>query len=122
MQSMKTLLTLILCLTGLLSYSQTSKELIGKWKLIKQTKDGKVTTPEETYQIFMDGGKFQGISGKNSRKGKWKLSDDNKVLTVKISILTVPFNVDYFDTKKRIITSDKLGTLEYEKVSDKTEK
>lgn len=108
----------MLCLTGLLSYSQTSKELIGKWKLVKQTKDGKVTTPEETYQIFMDGGTFQGISGKNSRKGKWKLSDDNKVLTVKISIISITFKVDQFDAKKRIISSDKTGTLEYEKISD----
>lgn len=118
---MKILITLILCLTGLWSYSQTSKELIGKWKLVKETKNGVVTTPKDTYQIFIEGGTFQGISGENSRKGKWKLSDDNKSLTIKISIISITFKVEQFDPKKRIISSDKTGTLEYEKVSDKPE-
>lgn len=121
MQSMKTLLTLILCLTSLLSYSQTSKELIGKWKLVKETKNGVVTNPKETYQIFMEGGTFKGVSGENSRKGKWKLSDDNKSLTIKISIISITFKVDQFDAKKRVISNDKTGTLEYEKVSDNPE-
>lgn len=98
--------------------AQTSKELIGKWKLVKLTKDGEVKTPKDTYQVFIEGGKFQGINGENSRNGKWKLSSDNKELTIKISIISVKFTVDYFDAKKRIISSDKTGTLEYEKVQD----
>jgi hypothetical protein len=66
----------------------------------------------------MEGGKFQGIKVDNSRNGKWKLSADNKELTVRISIISVMFTVDYFDAKKRIISSDKTGTLEYEKVQE----
>ncbi|MFX1706414.1 glycoside hydrolase family 43 C-terminal domain-containing protein [Chitinophaga sp. CC14] len=96
--------------------AQTSKELIGKWKLVKETKDGVVKTPEETYQVFNEGGEFQGINGSKSRKGKWKLSEDNKELTISISIVSLKFSVDYFDAKKRIITNDKTGVLEYEKV------
>lgn len=113
---MKLLITFLFCVAGFVSHAQTSKELIGKWKLLKETKGGVVRTPTDVYQVFIEGGEFQGINGNNSRKGKWKLSDDNKKLTIKISIISIAFNIDYFDTKKRIISSDKTGTLEYEKV------
>jgi hypothetical protein len=113
---MKLLITLFLCVIGFVGQAQTSKELIGKWKLVKETKDGVVKTPTDVYQVFMEGGEFKGINGDNSRKGKWKLSDDNKKLTIKISIISIAFTVDYFDGKKRTISSDKTGTLEYEKV------
>jgi heat shock protein HslJ len=106
------------CMISLVSTAQTSKELIGKWKLVKQTQDGVVKTPKDTYQVFMEGGVFKGIAGDNSRKGKWKLSDDNKELKIKISIISFTFSVDYFDAKKRVITNDKTGTLEYEKVEE----
>lgn len=113
---MKLVFTLLLCLVGFAGTAQTSKELIGKWKLVKETKGGIVKTPEEVYQVFLDNGVFKGINGDNSRMGKWKLSDDNKELTIKISIISIKFSVDYFDAKKRIISSDKTGTLEYMKV------
>ncbi len=113
---MKFVITLLLCAAAFVSQAQTSKELIGKWKLVKQTKDGVVTTPTDVYQVFEDGGVFQGINGSSSRKGKWKLSADNKKLTVKISIISIAFKVAYFDSKKRTISSDQTGTLEYEKV------
>lgn len=113
---MKLLLTFLLCITGFVSQAQTSKELIGKWKLIKETVNGVVKTPKDVYQVFMEGGKFNGINGSNSRTGKWKLSEDNQKLTIKISIISIAFTVDYFDAKKRVISSDKTGTLEYEKV------
>jgi hypothetical protein len=116
---MKLSFLILLCAFGLTSYAQSSKELIGKWKLVKETTTtGVVKTPEYTYQVFLEGGEFLGINGKDSRKGKWILSADNKTLTIKISIVSVKFSVDYFDAKKRIITSDKIGTLEYEKVAD----
>ena len=98
--------------------AQTSKELIGKWKLVKETKDGVVKEPKDTYQVFKEGGKFQGINGDKTRNGKWELSADNKELTVKISVVSVKFRVEYFDEKKRIISSDMTGTLEYEKVAE----
>jgi hypothetical protein len=113
---MKFLITFLFCVAAFVSQAQTPKELIGKWKLVKQTKDGAVTTPTDVYQVFEEGGVFQGINGSNSRKGKWKLSDDNKKLTVKISVVSIAFTVDYFDAKKRTISNDKTGTLEYEKV------
>src|ERR1700754_4924325 len=117
---MKTTAIILLILAGYSVSAQTSKELIGKWKLVKQTtKNGAdKEIKEDTYQVFLEGGVFQGIVGKTTRKGKWKLSDDNKTLTVKISIVSVVFTVEYFDAKKRIISADALGTLEYEKVPE----
>ena len=115
---MKTLVILILVLCSFAGYSQTAKELIGKWKLVKQTNNGVVSTPKDTYQVFMPEGKFQGIHNGDSRNGKWKLSDDNKTLTIKISIISIKFKIESFDEKKRVISSDKTGTLEYEKVEE----
>lgn len=115
---MKLLMMLSFCLISLVSSAQTAKELIGKWKLVKETKDGVVKEPKDTYQIFLEDGVFKGVNGDKSRKGKWSLSDDNKSLTIKISIISLTFSVDYFDAKKRVITNDKTGTLEYVKVED----
>ncbi|MBC9914996.1 hypothetical protein [Chitinophaga varians] len=111
-------LLLVLTVAGLVTKAQTSKELIGKWKLVKETKDGVVTEPKDTYQVFVEGGVFQGINGSKSRKGSWTLSPENDYLTIKISIISLKFKVEYFDARKRIISNDKTGTLEYEKVSD----
>ncbi len=113
---MKLPLLLMFCLAGFTLKAQTAKELIGKWKLVKETKNGVVSEPKETYQVFMEDGVFQGISGDKSRKGKWTLSADNKELTIKISIISLKFDVEYFDANKRIITNDKTGKLEYQKV------
>lgn len=115
---MKLPILLFLCLLSFTGNAQTSRELIGKWKLVKQTQNGTVKTPENTYQVFLDGGEFKGINGDDSRKGKWTLSANNKELTIKMGIISVTFTVDLFDPKKRIISSEKTGTLEYEKVGD----
>lgn len=115
---MKFLITLIICLACYSSHAQTAKELVGKWKLVKQTNNGIVSTPENTYQVFSEDGVFNGINGDKSRKGKWKLSADNKQLTIKISVVSIAFSVDYFDAKKRVISSNKTGILEYEKVAE----
>lgn len=115
---MRLLLIFSFCFISMMTQAQTSKELLGKWKLVKETKDGVVKTPEETYQVFLEDGAFNGISGDNSRKGKWKLSADNKELTIKISIISLTFKIEYFDAKRRVISNDKTGTLEYEKVED----
>lgn len=115
---MRIVLLFIFCAVAFTSHAQTSKELIGKWKLVKQTKDGVVKTPDETYQIFKEGGDFTGMTEGKSRNGKWKLSDDNKQLKISISIVSIKFSVDYFDAKKRTISSSQTGTLEYEKVEE----
>lgn len=64
---MKLLPLLLLCITSFATKAQTSKELIGKWKLVKETKNGIVSEPKETYQVFMEDGVFQGINGDKSR-------------------------------------------------------
>lgn len=115
---MKHLLIFALLLWAHSVSAQTGRELIGTWKLVKETKDGKVTEPENTYQVFLEGEKFQGINGDKQKNGKWGLSADNKELTVKISVVKVKFRIEYFDSKRRVISSDMTGTLEYEKVPD----
>lgn len=109
---------LLLSVAGFTTKAQTAKELIGKWKLVKETKNGVVKEPQDTYQVFEEGGTFQGIVGSKSRKGKWTLSADNTNLTIKISIISLKFKVEHFDAKKRIISNEQTGTLEYEKVAD----
>lgn len=115
---MKTLIFVMLCFLSESSFAQTKKELIGKWKLVKETKNGQTTVPKETYQIFNEDGKFTGINDGKSRNGKWKLSEDGKKLNISMSIISINFEVEYFDPKKRIIKSEKTGVLEYQKVDD----
>lgn len=115
---MKKLLLATLLLFSITAFSQTSKELIGKWKLVKQTQNGIEKTPKETYQVFKENGDFVGINGDKSRNGKWKLSKDNKNLKIGISIVKINFSILYFDANKRIISSPETGTLEYEKVNE----
>ncbi len=98
--------------------AQTSDELIGKWQLVKWTKRKKEKkVPDSTFQIFSTNGEFTSITNGETHKGKWKLWKDNSILTITSSLIfVVDFKVDYFDSKKRIITADGIGTLEYIKV------
>lgn len=112
----------------LLSFSinaQTETELIGKWKLVKWTQNGKEKNlqdhfhTDQVFQVFLENKhQFQSITGDDVHKGKWKLSADGKSMTIIAGVLPIVFSIDYFDTKKRIITQETLGTLEYEKVTD----
>ncbi len=118
------LLAFAFCLlTGTVN-AQTANELIGKWKLVKWTKKGKEKNilsefkTDQVYQVFQEKNKFISINGDKQHKGKWKLSKDNTILTIRSGVFVVNSKIDYFDTKKRIITSDELGTLEYEKVAE----
>lgn len=115
---MKVLLTLSSCFFCFLSYSQTANDLLGKWKLVKETKAGISSVPKDTYQVFADGGKFTGINGKKSRSGKWKLSEDGKKLHVSISIVSIDFEVLQFSEGKRVVSSPQTGLLEYIKVDE----
>ncbi|MGX7666685.1 hypothetical protein [Flavobacterium pedocola] len=122
---MKKILLLLVCLVGFTSTAQTSKELIGKWKLVKWTQHGKekdiksTFKSDQVFQLFLANGEFQSIVGDEIHKSKWKLSKDNSELTI-ISTLIIPikFHIDYFDTQKRVITSDIMGTLEYQKAEN----
>lgn len=104
--------------------AQTSKELVGKWQLVKQTKGGveknlnEQFKTDQVFQVFSADSKFEGIVGDKSTKGKWKLSKDNKELTITVDLIPVKFSVDYFDSKKRIISHKQVGTLEYKKIGD----
>lgn len=119
------LLGFLFCLFSVNVDAQTPTELLmGKWKLVKwTTKKGtekNIVSEFETdqvYQIFNEGGKFISVVGEKENKGKWKLSKENDVLTIRLKmIIVVDFHIDFMDAKKRIITTDQLGTLEYEKV------
>ena len=122
---MKKLLFLIPVLFLAFSVSaQTSKELIGKWQLVKWTKNGKdkdivkAHKTDQVFQVFKEGGAFESVIGDKTHKGTWKLNKDNTSLTITASIAVVDFSIDYFDATKRIITSPMVGTLEYKKVSE----
>ncbi|KLT71277.1 MULTISPECIES: lipocalin family protein [unclassified Flavobacterium] len=121
---MKKLLLLLLCTIGFSAYSQTSKELVGKWQLVKWTQNGKEKDiqsyfkTDQVYQVFSDGGEFQSINGDKIKKGKWKLSDDNSELTIISTLMPIKFQIDSFDAQKRVMTYESLGTFEYKKVVD----
>ncbi|WP_162633096.1 lipocalin-like domain-containing protein [Echinicola strongylocentroti] len=102
--------------------AQSADQLIGKWKLVKWTKKGKEQNihskfkTDEVYQVFKEGNDFVSIIGSKETKGSWKLSDNNKKLTVKVMMMKVNFVIEYMDDKKRIISNKKQGALEYERV------
>ena len=120
----KILFLLFIAFSALTVNAQTSKELVGKWQLVKLTKNGKekdlneVYKTDQVYQVFTEDGKFQGIVGDKSTNGKWKLSKDNKQLTVTVDLIPVKFQIEYFDNTKRIISHEQVGTLEYKKVTE----
>jgi hypothetical protein len=113
------------CLIGFLANAQTSKELLGKWQLVKWTKHGKEKSIQKTFktdqvfQLFLENGEFQSLVGDEVHKSKWKLSKDNADLTITSTlILPIKFHIDYFDSQKRIMTSEEVGTFEYKKVAN----
>lgn len=122
---MKKIITLsLLSMAGFFVTAQTSKELVGKWQLVKLIKNGSereikdVFKSDQVFQNFEEGGKFQGIVGDKSAKGKWKLSKNNDQLTITVNLIPAKFTVDYFEAEKRIITNDQIGTLEYKKINN----
>lgn len=121
----KVILTLFICVTAVCGIkAQTAAELMGKWKLIKWTKKGKEQDiikefkTDSVYQVFNPKNQFISVVGPKQTKSKWKLSGDNKMLTIRHTLITINFSIDYFDAKRRVITSDQLGTMEYEKVEE----
>ena len=120
---MKKVLTLFALLFVMVSVNaQTATELTGQWKLVKwiDKKGNEKDIREyfkttEVYQVFDADGKFQSLVGEKITKGKWKLSKDNKKLTVTVLLINEVFDVDFFDAKKRVISTPQLGTFEYEK-------
>lgn len=120
----KIVLLALIALTSFSIRAQTSKELIGKWQLVKFTKNGKNQDikdkfkSDQVFQLFKEDNKFTGIVGDKSTNGKWKLSKENDALTVTVNLIPVKFEIDYFDSKKRIISNYQIGTLEYKKIDD----
>lgn len=102
--------------------AQTPAELIGKWQLVKWTHNGKEKDiveyfkTDQVYQIFKADGKFDSMIGEEDHHGKWKLSKDNKELTILSALMPIKFKVDYFDATRRVMTYDSLGSFEYKKV------
>jgi hypothetical protein len=121
---MKKLFLALVFLIGLSTTAQTSKELIGKWQLVKWTKKGKEKSipdyfkTDQVFQVFKENGDFDSLVGDESHKAKWKLSKDNSELTIISILLPIKFKIDYFDATKRVITSPQVGTFEYKKVAE----
>lgn len=121
---MKKIFLIVIFLIGFLVNAQTSKELVGKWQLVKWTKKGKEKNIQEyyktdqVYQVFKENGDFESLVGDETHKAKWKLSKDNTELTIILVMMPVKFSVDYFDANKRIITTPQMGTFEYKKVTE----
>ena len=122
---MKKVFLSLACLISFLANAQTSKELLGKWQLVKWTQHGKEKSIQSTFktdqvfQLFLENGEFQSLVGDEIHKSKWKLSKDNSTLTITSTlIIPIKFHIDYFDSQKRIITSDEVGTFEYKKIAN----
>lgn len=121
---MKKIFLIVIFLIGLSVNAQTSKELVGKWQLVKWNKKGKEKSIQEyyktdqVYQVFKENGDFESLVGDETHKAKWKLSKDNAELTIILVMMPVKFSVDYFDANKRIITTPQMGTFEYKKVTE----
>ena len=121
---MKKIFLIVVFSIGLSINAQTSKELVGKWQLVKWTKKGKEKSIQEyyktdqVYQVFKENGDFESLVGDETHKAKWKLSKDNAELTIILVMMPVKFSVDYFDANKRIITTPQMGTFEYKKVTE----
>lgn len=104
--------------------AQTSTELIGKWQLIKWTKNGVEKNindyfkTDQVYQVFKEDSKFESLVGTETHHGKWKISKDNKELTITSTLIPVKFQIDYFDKQKRVVTYEQLGTFEYKKITE----
>ena len=117
---MKRLFIMTALIASLAGYAQTSKELLGKWQLVKLTQHGQekeIASVFKADQVFHEKGEFISIVGDETHKSKWKLSKDNTELTITSTlIIPIKFHIDYFDAQKRIITSDLIGTLEYKKI------
>lgn len=120
---MKKLIIAAAFLASFTGNAQTSKELLGKWQLVKWVQHGKEKDiaskfkTDKVFQVFLENGEFQSLIGDEVHKSKWKLSNDNKELTITSTLIVpVKFHIDYFDAKKRTVTSDVIGTLDYQKV------
>ena len=119
---MKKMLQLLVLSVGFSVSAQTSKELMGKWQLVKWTHNGKEKDinsyfkTDQVFQVFAENGEFHSFIGDESHKGKWKLSKDNSELTISSALIPVKFKVDYFDSGRRVVSYEQLGSFEYKKV------
>ncbi|MDA6069673.1 hypothetical protein NJT12_08575 [Flavobacterium sp. AC] len=73
---MKKIFLIFICLVGFSVNAQTSKELIGKWQLVKWVKKGKEKDikdyykTDQVFQVFKENGDFESIVGDESHKAK----------------------------------------------------
>lgn len=122
-KAMKKMLTpLLLCVAAPLSWAQGANELLGKWQLVgMKNAQGQAQSIEETFgtrqvfQVFSSPNVFDGVIGERSLRGKWALSDDGKLLTIKLGGQSYKFPIERFSPQKRVIRSPDQETLSYEK-------
>ncbi len=121
---MKKVILIFICLIGLSVSAQTQNELVGKWILVKWTKNGRTQDIKANFkttqvlQIFSANGDFESRIGSESTYSKWKLTKDNSELVVVDSAVSITSSIDYFDPKKRVISTPEMGTFEYKKIPD----
>jgi len=121
---MKKILTAVaLCGVASAGFAQTAAQLIGKWQLVGyKDETGKVIQVEREfgtkniYQVFTAPNGFKSILGSFTSDGTLMLSPDGKVLSITTEDNdTIRFAVKSFTATSRVIHSDELGTLTYEK-------
>ena len=106
------------------SNAQTAKELVGKWQLVGWSHNGNKKDikdyfrTDQVFQEFMENGKFLSTIGREKHHGKWHLSQDNKELHTKSALMPMVFQIEYFDSEKRIVTCPQFGRFEYKKVEE----
>ncbi len=114
----------LMTLSVTLVSAQTSKEIIGKWQLVKWQYNGQnqdiasAFKTDKVYQIFLNDNKFQSQIGDKINDGKWSLSKENTEIEIVSNNDKIKFHIDYFDKNRRVISSDQLGTMEYKKVQN----
>ncbi|MCD0471760.1 hypothetical protein [Flavobacterium sp. JAS] len=123
---MKKVILSFICLIGLSisASAQTQNELVGKWMLVKWTKNGRTQNIKEYFkttsvlQVFQENGDFESRIGSESTYSKWKLTKNDSELVIVDSMVSITSSIDYFDAKKRVITTPEMGTFEYKKIPD----
>lgn len=121
---MKKIIALVILFLGLSVNAQGPAELLGKWKLVKWEKDGKSQNisahykTDQVFQIFKQDGVFQDVVGKQIVDGTWKFSHDRRKLITDAGLLPTNYKIDFFDSKRRILTQEGMGTFTFEKVQN----
>lgn len=111
------LMLLVLFTFNAISAQETSKNLLGKWKLETVSVSGEthpaldVFGTSEVYQIYKAKNIFNSFMGDQSRNGKWKLSKDEKTIFITGEGEKATFVIISMDKNKMTLELDEEGEL-----------